>query len=404
MPGEATDRHCQQAILNAGYSIRCDFPFQRVLDHDVAPCQEYKRRTDEVKTVLHWGQRKLLLSEIEFLCDFEKSSLDGKTVVYAGAAPGDHIPYLCHLFPSLSWVLVDPRKFSIDTSKGIHSHLKTRVEIRRSYFTTEMAQEFKSRSNSTLFISDVRTSEAAEDESQIRKDMNLQKEWVEVMQPLAGMLKFRLPWSDGSTEYLSGKLCLPVWGPCTTTESRLVIFRDSRQGGGNADEDGGGDGDVDGSGGFKKRTYDHATYEQQMFFFNTVQRVAVYPDQNPIPYYKCRCYDCTAETYILRKYGLSIRCVSEESLTEFVENMSKELDKQCNRDKQNPRTIFDDAPNPALRKKRIQKRQRFAPGATSSINEATKVEEAPSVDTSHTISCPKDIEAASPLKRRKFAQ
>ena len=37
---------------------------------DNLPRVEYKRRTKEIKTVLHWGQRKLLLTEIEFFTNF----------------------------------------------------------------------------------------------------------------------------------------------------------------------------------------------------------------------------------------------------------------------------------------------------------------------------------------------
>ena len=45
-------------------------PFVRVLDHSSMPHLEYRRRKDERKTVIHWGQRKLLIAEIEFLTQF----------------------------------------------------------------------------------------------------------------------------------------------------------------------------------------------------------------------------------------------------------------------------------------------------------------------------------------------
>jgi hypothetical protein len=31
--------------------------------------------------------------------------------VYAGASPGEHIPYLCMLFPQVHFILIDPRPF-----------------------------------------------------------------------------------------------------------------------------------------------------------------------------------------------------------------------------------------------------------------------------------------------------
>eukprot|EP00961_Rhodomonas_salina_P002887 39493-Rhodomonas_salina.1 len=58
----------------------------------------YRRRQGEEKTVVHWGQRKLLLSELEFLTAHGAA---GATVVYAGAAPGTHTRYLLELFPDL---------------------------------------------------------------------------------------------------------------------------------------------------------------------------------------------------------------------------------------------------------------------------------------------------------------
>ena len=42
----------------------------RVLDVKTAPHAPYRRRKFEKKTALHWGQRKLLISEIEFLTEY----------------------------------------------------------------------------------------------------------------------------------------------------------------------------------------------------------------------------------------------------------------------------------------------------------------------------------------------
>ena len=52
----------------------------------------------------HIGQRKLLLTEIQFLTN-KKSGV----VVYAGSAPGNHIPVLLKIFPNkFKWILIDP--------------------------------------------------------------------------------------------------------------------------------------------------------------------------------------------------------------------------------------------------------------------------------------------------------
>jgi cap2 methyltransferase len=56
----------------------------------------------------------------------------------------------------------------------------------------------------------------------------------------------------GITKYLAGDVYLPVWGPIPTTETRLVP-----------------------SEGFYD--YDNTKYEENMFYFNTTARVALYP-------------------------------------------------------------------------------------------------------------------------------
>lgn len=74
--------------------------FSRVLSEDM-PCVPYRRRTGETKTVIHWGQRKLLMSEIEFLTEhasevpkmlflsfYSSDNNQSQWVIYAGAAPG----------------------------------------------------------------------------------------------------------------------------------------------------------------------------------------------------------------------------------------------------------------------------------------------------------------------------
>jgi hypothetical protein len=88
-----------------------------------APRAAYCHLPHSTRSTNHWGQRKLLLSEIEFLSLFipqlRARSPPPKriVVVYAGAAPGTHIPYLFDLFDNrtgdLQFALFDPAYFSI---------------------------------------------------------------------------------------------------------------------------------------------------------------------------------------------------------------------------------------------------------------------------------------------------
>lgn len=145
-------------------------------------------RGREVKTVEHWGQRKLLLSEIEFLTLFYEREL---TVVYAGAAPGKHINFMAEaLFPKMRFILIDPRDFDAWNTR--------RVTIRQEYFTDEMAREYAD--TRTIFISDVRVNEAAKMDQDVREeaqlnDMYLQQGWARLLRPIATMLKFVLPYN-----------------------------------------------------------------------------------------------------------------------------------------------------------------------------------------------------------------
>ena len=208
--------HVRQALTNteAGYSCRTDLPFSRVLGPD-SQIAKYRRRTGEVKSVIHWGQRKLLLSEVEFLTLYGSRS---DIVVYAGAAPGTHIKMLAELFPSHKFVLVDPAPFTVRESENIL--------CRQEFFSDDVAREFEGKN--VLFVSDIRSADwqlVEEDETdrRVRDDQDAQVRWMRIMKPVCSMLKFRLPWSGGRTMYAKGEIRLPIWGPITTTESRLIV-------------------------------------------------------------------------------------------------------------------------------------------------------------------------------------
>lgn len=242
-----------------------------------APRRPYRRRRDDLKTVVHWGQRKLLLSEIEFLT---KHGADCARIIYAGAAPGVHVPFLSSLFPHLKFILVDPGDFCKKLGEAKN------VEVRQEFFTAELAATLKegelAAGSGTLFISDVRTADfkimsREEVDSAIARDMAMQQEWVRLLQPRKAMLKFCLPYAAGKTEYLDGEIFLPVWGPPTTTETRLI---------------------TDGA---AVRAYDHSEYEEQMFYFNTVTRVKRY--HTPlVGEGLCESFDSASEMTILQEY------------------------------------------------------------------------------------------------------
>lgn len=245
--------------------VMCLDKLRRTLDRN-APKLSYRRRRGEPKSLSHWGQKKLLLSEIEFLTLYVTATALPEhppraysyTCVYAGASPGEHIPFLCYLFPQVHFVLVDPRPFC---PRLRSSSCPQNVSLRQELMTSDIVTEFTTALNSSdsssvlLFISDIRSadwqalnSHAAMDE-EVARDMTLQQAWHLALQPTASMLKFRLPWSAGCSQYLGGTVRLPVYGPLGTSETRLVVER-----------------------GQQMEEFDHQEYWEQMFYFNTVTR------------------------------------------------------------------------------------------------------------------------------------
>lgn len=256
--------------------------FGRILKHGEVPTINYFE-TKISGTTIHWGQRKLLMSEIEFLTIMLKNLEDYELVVYVGSAHGYHIPFLSDMFPNVEFDLYDPGRFAIKEDKMIH--------IFNEFFTDEIAEEYKNKN--VLFISDIRRKDI---EKEVEIDMRMQEKWVKIIQPKASMLKFRLPYShdlDGKIinindsninkdnyEYLDGDIYFGVWSPQHTTETRLISSSDQIQ---------------------KKRIYHNSIYEAEMFYFNIHTRPSKY-EHNIHAEGICHCYDCMSEIHILQNY------------------------------------------------------------------------------------------------------
>ena len=300
--------------------VRPDHQLTRVLTPDF-PCMKYRRRKGENKTTVHFGQRKLLVSEIEFLTivcnEFKRDSASKFVVVYAGAAPGHHTPTLMNMFPFMEYVLVDPADFKLDEAKLKY---KCKYTIKQEFFTDEMASQLRKdyRDYEILFISDIRTANYRvltdkDTEIKVEQDMIDQMNWYRILEPLKAMLKFRLPYVDRSgkteLEYLKGDIYFQVWEGCTSSETRLVVGKNAGM-----------------------QVYDCVKYEDQLFRFNTVERVLCYAhdiEARGIDH----CYDCRAEIHILEEYlKLKGKLPSpanhqelETSVTELVERINHDL-------------------------------------------------------------------------------
>ena len=273
--------HCAQ-----GDEQRYAADFARLLRHGYAPRRRYvPRRRGDVFTIDHYGQRKLLMSEIELLIRVDPSK--HYTLVYAGAAPGIHIPLLSELFPNITFHLYDPGVFQINETD--------RIRLFNTYFTDEEAGLYVEVPN-LIFVCDIRRSP---DELLVWEDMLAQQRWHMIMRPVLTSLKFRLPWPENGVVflgrrvtrqhprvlYLDGDIHLPIWGRTQTTESRLVI--DERF--------------YNHQGRPMTRLYDCFAYEEEMCYFNRVIRPSTH--NQPLRAGGLdACYDCAAEVAVLDQY------------------------------------------------------------------------------------------------------
>jgi len=86
---------------------------------DIKTILPYAFNSGIVKMGHHIGQRKLLLSEIQFL-----SKTKSKYCIYAGSSPGNKNMYLSEIFPHIKFIDVDPNKFDIVVGDKSHRAVK----------------------------------------------------------------------------------------------------------------------------------------------------------------------------------------------------------------------------------------------------------------------------------------
>lgn len=302
----------------------------RILN-DSIPRSKYHRRAKDIKEVLHWGQRKLLLSEIEFLTLFYKSEAYRANpakkiyVIYAGASPGTHIKLLAKLFPKVHFVLYDPREF--DPILADHKHIKTHVQL----FLDATAEEWIAQNHPKkhiLFISDIRTADphamqSDDVEAHIRQDNEWQKNWWRIMNPAMAMFKFRLPWDDEQTSYMFGDIYLGIFAPATSTETRLIVHANAPM-----------------------KQYDNRAYEEQLFRFNTHERLETYDNiLFDVPSDKKggldNKYDSVAEIHVIQSYLSYFTKIPEAEVPRgTIIKLSKEISKALS----SSRTLASDQP------------------------------------------------------------
>jgi len=265
--------------------IHENFTLEDLLLQPDHPEKEYRARPE--KTGIYWGQRKLLLAEIFFLTHFYlplKNSSRKTLLIYAGAAEGQHFRMIRTLFPDLDLVLYDPRPFAINPDEH--------TQIYQELFTDRTAEYWSRKTDrSILFISDIRSADwtrltGQETEEEVLLDMRSQERWYEIIQPEAGFLKFRLPFSGKGVrlevEYLDGAVLIQPYPPLASTETRLIPLP-------------------------ARKVWDALKYEQQLFYHNSVVRETFqWPNYALDPPELNGSYDTSSEIYILTDYLTAI--------------------------------------------------------------------------------------------------
>merc|ERR1719174_462064 len=269
-----------------------------------APQATYRRRKDEVKTVVSWEERRLLIAEIEFLTKYYRRT---KLVVYVGQPFSDRMECLTKLFPEINFHI-----FPFEASKAgdEDQHDETqRIVKKQQPFTDEDAQRYRAMKPKPLYVHNrLHANRAEQNEEFLRHDFELQQRWMRQMSPAKALLFMRLPYEAGKTRHFQGKLFLPVWGKPTTTELALVPTN------------------------YKDMIwYEHTKIEKQMFYFNTRTRVNTYRHSvcaEGIDF----CYDCTCEVMVLYRYLITrhpewSKKQTAQKISELSAHLSQALDK-----------------------------------------------------------------------------
>jgi hypothetical protein len=202
---------------------------------------------------MHYGQRKLFLTELMFL-SLVSNPKQQSIVVYAGAAPADHIWTLISCFPFIRFILIDPERWnkrfcdlqpalkqtSYRFSNQNRYKIHDRIEVIHGYMTDDLAKTLSTMYKNTdlFFISDIRPTDVdhsvstiQERNSIIKNNMDMQSQWLKLLNQnrknkIWAIFKFKPNFSESVTKYYKGFLFYQPWAPLRSTELRLITDND----------------------------------------------------------------------------------------------------------------------------------------------------------------------------------
>lgn len=310
------------ALIRPGIHLRGDNPsfagqpLHITIDVNKDERLPYVSRRAELKAGDHHGQRKLLLSEMEFFNNYLDKDVP-TIVIYIGASPFSHGTLLMRWFPNVMFWLVDPRIDEFNDEIRSYGE-QGRLMITGAFYTEEFARalvglqhqnksfeeafpslydktyyrntydRFRPKAKKFFFWSDIRSANPstlgnAAHEARIDADMRLQTFELLSIENAVGsenflaMFKFRLPYGGAPNyHYMKGTIYTQVWPRLTSTELRLVGKPSNGE-------------DV----------YDKKAIEDIMFYHNSVLRNRSF---GPLPIEiegYCTCHDCHREVGII---------------------------------------------------------------------------------------------------------
>ncbi len=274
---------------------------------------KYAGRKQLPATTLHWGQLKLMMTEVDFFNRY----LDPKkkyTVIYAGAAKGTHTLLLTEMYTNIKFILVDPSPFD----KLLYK--KERVTIINDYMTDELSKKLKKKYDNIILISDIRIitqDDLLKVDMDIIRDQDLQRGWYNILDPLYAMFKFRLPWNVKkypTYKYFDGVIYKQCFAPKTSTETRLIVKQSAGE-----------------------KNYNVADYEDALFYFNLVDRARYYNHKHDLSgLHMDHCYDCTVtlnmlETYLESDFNINFKNYTVNKLMKKLINVLTEGNNRRNK-------------------------------------------------------------------------
>lgn len=345
---------------------------------DIPDVMKYVPGAKLPKLGVHLGQRKLVLSEIQFMAKHPN-----KFCVYAGAAPSNKGYFLSQLFPETKFVMVDPRQFEIfvNENREVYKYgdesvseievidkkivdnedgevlvemvkkSKARLFLINGYFTNALAKKLEPLNAN--FVCDIRTRDR---ESTIPTDLDIiwnmaqQYNWVRILNPVASCVKFRTAfyqnqekfmedcekpfykstfdlakefgvdfvsdYNNKKLNYLAGEVFLQAWPGPTSTETRLHVLRKD---------------------GFQVKEYDYFDYEDKLHFYNAVYRANVMHENEVAGGKEAKqlcvdyCNDCAIEVEIWKEYveKCEKKKPTEKKIIEYMEKIAKYTKSLC---------------------------------------------------------------------------